>query len=361
MRVGILGGGQLARMLALAGHPLGLTFVVLDPAADACAGVVAKHLQAGFDDASAWDELANRTDLVTYEFENLPAESVARIARTKPVYPSAEALALSRDRLKEKTMFRELGIETASFVAVDDETGLRGAIGTIGVPAVLKTRTLGYDGKGQCVIRRADDLETAWRELGGVPCILESLVPFQREVSVIAVRSRHGETAFYPVAENTHRDGILRTTVVLPDDPSQQQAEQMAGLLLDRMQYVGVLALELFDTGDGLLANEIAPRVHNSGHWTIDGAETSQFENHLRAILGLPLGDCSVLGAAAMVNFIGGMPRTADVLAVHGAHLHDYGKQPRQGRKVGHANLRAQNAAALLPGIERLQALAANV
>ncbi len=359
MKVGILGGGQLARMLALAGHPLGVSCVVLDPAADACSHVVAGQVLGAYADTEGLDQLAAQADVITYEFENPPAESVSHLAEQLPVYPSAAALAVARDRLQEKTLFRELGIGTPDFAAVDSLSDLEAAVARIGVPSVLKTRTLGYDGKGQYVLREGVDLAAVWQETRGVPCILESFVPFVREISALAVRGRKGDTAFYPVTENTHERGILRVSVPRADDPMQVQAETYARLLLERLDYVGVLALELFDTGDGLLANEMAPRVHNSGHWTLDGAVTSQFENHVRAVAGLPLGLCALCyPAVAMVNFIGTMPEHDAVLSIAGAHLHAYGKTGRPGRKVGHATICGADAESMLHGLRQLQALA---
>ena len=354
MKIGILGGGQLARMLALAGYPLGLDFVVLEPAQDACAAPMAGHLQASYDDPQALEALAGQVDLVTYEFESVPADAVEQLGASLPVYPPANALATARDRNNEKNLFNELGIETAPFAEVHDLAGLEQAVEQVGLPAILKTRTLGYDGKGQQVIRPGDSLETAWKAVGEVPCVLEGFVDFDREVSIIAVRSVSGELAFYPLAENVHKDGILRLSTCLHDDSHQPLAEDYAQRVLERLDYVGVLAIEFFQVGDRLLANEMAPRVHNSGHWTIEGAETSQFENHLRAILGLPLGSTAPQGYAAMVNLIGDLPDGKAVLAVEKAHLHLYGKAPRAGRKIGHVTLRESSAERLHAALDSL-------
>ena len=339
MRVGILGGGQLARMLALSGYPLGLDFTVLEPAPDACAAPLGRHLQADYADADALARLAAECEVVTYEFENVPAEAVSRLQKDRPVCPPPHALAAARDRLLEKTLFNQLDIETAPFAQVDDDASLAAAIDQVGLPAVLKTRTLGYDGKGQVVIRHADQAADAWQAIGRVPAILEGFVPFDREVSLIAVRSRTGELAFYPLSLNHHLDGILRLSFSLAGDPMQARAEAYAQRLLERLDYVGVLAIEFFQVKERLLANEMAPRVHNSGHWTIEGAVTSQFENHLRAILGWPLGDTAATGRAAMVNLIGELPEGSALLKVPGLHLHLYGKAPRPGRKLGHLTL----------------------
>jgi 5-(carboxyamino)imidazole ribonucleotide synthase len=267
-----------------------------------------------------------------------------------PVYPPALALETAQDRLAEKQLFERLAIPLPGYVAVTTLADLRAAVDRLGLPAILKTRRLGYDGKGQAVIRAGDDLAAVWESLGGAPCVLEQRISLRRELSVLAVRGRDGETAFYPLTENVHRDGILRTSIApAPDTAGQLQAtaEGYARRILTALEYVGVLALELFvDDRDGrLLANEIAPRVHNSGHWTMEGAETSQFENHLRAVLGWPLGSTAARGHPAMVNLIGSAPSTDALLAIPGAHLHLYSKSPRPGRKIGHVNVAAETPA----------------
>ena len=358
MKVGILGGGQLARMLALAGQPLGMETVFLDPAEDACAASAARQIHGAYDAGERVRELASGAAAVTYDLEAVPEATIDLLSSLSAVHPNPDALATTRDRLREKTLFREQGIPTAPFASVDSQQDLEAAVADIGLPAVLKTRTFGYDGKGQKVLREEADLAGACSELGNGPLLLEGMVDFQREVSIIAVRGRDGTTACYPLAENHHRDGILRVSVSRPGDPFQAQAEDCIGALLQALDYVGVLALELFQAGDTLLANEMAPRVHNSGHWTIEGAETSQFENHLRAITGLPLGSTDPVGFAGMVNFIGDMPDTAAVLAQPHAHLHDYAKAPRPGRKLGHATVRAESDKAREAGLQALQSLA---
>ncbi len=355
MRVGILGGGQLARMLALAGLPLGVRCLCLDPAPDACAGAVAEQVIGGYDDPEALARLAERVEVITYEFENVPETAVAFLANRLPVFPGGGALAIARDRLREKNLFQQLGIATPSFAAVESREDLHRAADRLGLPAVLKTRTLGYDGKGQRVLREPGDLVAAWEQLGGVPLILESFVTFEREVSIIAARGRNGDMVFYPLAENEHREGILRLSQSRPDDPLASRAREQIRRLLTHLNYVGILALELFQSGDSLLANEMAPRVHNSGHWSIEGAETSQFENHLRAILDLPLGAADPVGHAAMLNFIGEIPASKPILAIPGAHLHLYQKAARPGRKLGHVTLRAETPAQLA---EKLKTMA---
>lgn len=347
MKIGVIGGGQLGRMLALAGTPLGMSFAFLDPAPDACAQALGEHIRADYDDKEHLRRLADEVDLVTFEFESVPAETVAFLSQFVPVYPSAESLRIARDRWFEKSMFKGLGIPTPEFADIKSQADLDAAVAAIGLPAVLKTRTLGYDGKGQKLLRKPVDVAGAFAELGSVPCILEGFVPFTGEVSLIAVRGRDGETCFYPLVHNTHESGILRLSVASSHHPLQALAEDYVGRVLEKLDYVGVLAFEFFEVDGGLKANEIAPRVHNSGHWTIEGAECSQFENHLRAVAGLPLGSTAKLGESAMLNFIGEVPEVAKVIAVEDCHLHHYGKAFKAGRKVGHATLRCPDRATL--------------
>lgn len=357
--VGVLGAGQLGRMLAQAGHALGLRFLFVDPTPGSPAGQIAEQIVAPYTDESALARLAE-CDVVTFEFESVPAAAAEWLTTRVRVHPPPRALDVAQDRVREKTEFQELGIPTADFAEVDDAASLEKAIVKVGLPAVLKTRRLGYDGKGQQVIRERSQALEALTALGGSGLILESFVPFARELSLLAVRSRSGELRFYPLVENTHRDGILRETLAPAPNLSPalvEQAESHASRLLGELDYVGVLALELFDVNGKLLANEIAPRVHNSGHWSIDGARTSQFENHLRAILDLPLGDASALCPSAMINFIGSIPDAKAVLAIPDTHLHVYGKEPRPGRKVGHATVRAPDPRTLAERTEALKAL----
>jgi 5-(carboxyamino)imidazole ribonucleotide synthase len=361
MKVGVLGAGQLARMIALAGVPLGLEFIFLDPSADACANRLGEALIGDYNDPALLAKLAERADVVTYEFENVPADVAEFLASHTQVHPSPKALAVAQDRLLEKSFFHDIGIPTPTYAAVDSFESLKQAMVTLGYPAILKSRTLGYDGKGQALLKSADDLKQAWEQLQGAPAVVEAFVPFKREVSIIAVRSVSGEVVFYPLSENLHRGGILRVSECRADDPTQKQAESYVSRLLEALDYVGVLALELFEVDGQLLANEFAPRVHNSGHWTIEGAETSQFENHLRAILDLPLGSTAPVDNAAMVNFIGGLPKTEELLAIPHAHLHLYDKSPRKGRKVAHATLRAESAEQLSGLVKQLAALADQV
>jgi len=339
MKIGILGGGQLAQMLAQAGTPLGMEFMFLCPNPDACAAPLGQHLCRPFDDPEALEELGRWADVATFEFENVPARILETLDKYTRIYPPAIALATAQDRLKEKRAFDQLGIPVPGYAAVDDADGLEQAVQRLGLPAVLKTRSEGYDGKGQAVLRETADLKGVWERLGGVPMILETLVPFRREVSIIAVRNAEGEVRFYPLNENYHREGILRLSLSLDGDPWQRRAEEYIERLLQHLDYVGTLALELFQTGDGLLANEIAPRVHNTGHWTIEGTRSSQFENHIRAVAGLPLGDTGLARPAAMVNLIGQLPSLDAIAQVPGSVPHIYGKAERPGRKLGHVTL----------------------
>ncbi len=361
MIVGVLGAGQLARMIALAGYPLGVKFVFLDPSADACANSLGEHLHGAYDDPRLLAELAERADVVTYEFENVPAQVAEFLATHTQVHPAPKALAVAQDRLIEKTFFNNIDIPTPAYAAIDSLESLELAMTNIGWPAIIKSRTMGYDGKGQSLLKTPDDLVSAWTLLQGVPAIVEAFVPFNREVSIIAARSASGEMVFYPLSENVHRNGILRVSHSCANDPMQAQAEAYISRLMTALDYVGVLALELFEVNGELIANEFAPRVHNSGHWTIEGAETSQFENHLRAILDLPLGATTAAGKAAMVNFIGGLPVTEELLAIPHAHLHLYDKAPRKGRKVAHATIRTETTEQLNELVMQVSALADQV
>jgi 5-(carboxyamino)imidazole ribonucleotide synthase len=360
--VGILGGGQLARMLALSGAPLGLRFRVLDTVADACAGQFAPLIVGDYRDESALAEFASQVDVATFDFENVPAESAQWLSERVPVFPNPRALAVAQDRLAEKTLFRELGIPVPDFADVPDRAALDAAVATIGTPCILKTRRLGYDGKGQFRIKAPADVDAAWAALGAqaasVGLILEGFVPFERELSVVAVRGRDGEFRAWPLTENWHVDGVLSASLAPArvDADMAARAFAHARALAEALDYVGVFALELFCRDGVLLANELAPRVHNSGHWTIEGSETSQFQNHLRAVLGLPLGDTRMVGVACMLNWIGAMPDANAVLREPGGHWHDYGKEPRAGRKVGHATLRADAPAELAEALARVGA-----
>lgn len=361
MLIGILGGGQLGRMLALAGYPLGLSFRCLETTADAPAGPLCDLQVGSFTDETALARFVDGLDLVTYEFENVPVASAEWLTHHRPVYPPPQALAAAQERLAEKNFFTQLSIPTPRFCAIDESGQIDAALKEIGLPAVLKTRRMGYDGKGQLHIQKLEDAKHAWERLGGVPLILEEWIAFDREVSILAVRSRTDEVAFYPLVENHHRGGILRKSLAPAPGLTpelQKQAEQYAKAVLQALQYVGVLAIEFFQVGNRLLANEMAPRVHNSGHWTIEGAVTSQFENHWRALLGWPLGATATTGSVGMLNLIGHLPDPTALLQYPGLHLHQYGKQPHPGRKVGHVTIVAPDeksrTAALAPLVQLL-------
>ena len=359
MTIGILGGGQLGYMLALAGYPLGLRFRFLDPSPEAPVGRIAQRVTADFDDEAALEKFASGLELVTYEFENVPVAATRFLSERVPVFPPPAALEVAQDRLKEKALFRKLGIATTEFAPVHNLKSLDAAVAAIGLPAVLKTSRFGYDGKGQWILRRGADVDKLRIEIAGVfakapnmngahpsqdsaPFILERFIPFTRELSILGVRARNGDIVFYLLVQNRHHGGILRLSIAPAPSLApglQREAEDIARRILTELDYTGVLAIEFFEYQGRLVANEMAPRVHNSGHWTIEGAVTSQFENHLRAVLDLPLGSTKVYGFAAMLNLIGETPESAQVLAIPGAHLHLYGKSPRPGRKLGHITL----------------------
>ena len=337
MRIGIVGAGQLGRMMALAGIPLGIEFTMYDTHADVPGAAVADIVTGRFDDLKKLARFAKGVDVVTFDWENVPVASARAIARLRPVWPPPRALEVAQDRLSEKRIFRRFGIPVAPFAAVDSGADLARAIEALGAPGILKTRRLGYDGKGQARIRRGRDAAEAFERLGGRPLIYERFVNFTREVSLVAVRDRAGRVECYPLVENEHANGILAVTrAPYVDARLQRAAERNHRRLFSALGYAGVLCVEYFVERGRLVANEMAPRVHNSGHWTIEGAETSQFENHVRAIAGLPLGGTEPRGHAVMVNVIGTKPRAREVLRLPGLHWHDYGKDPRPGRKLGH-------------------------
>ena len=355
MTVGIVGAGQLGRMLALAGYPLGQDFLFLDRSADTPGAKVAPTLCGEFTDRRLLRTLARRSEVITFDWENVSVESLAALGRGVRIAPPLAALAASQDRLAEKHLFDRLGIPTTRYAAVDSRAALLRALARIGLPGVLKTRRMGYDGKGQAVLRSREDVDAALAMLDGQPAIYEEFVPFDFEVSILGARSTRGEIAIYPLNGNLHRDGILRITRA-PWGTSALQRRAAAHLrrMLEHFDYAGMLNIEFFVRRGRLIANETAPRVHNSGHWTIEGAQTSQFENHLRAILGLPLGRTGARGHCAMVNLIGTMPPRDALLAIPGLHLHDYAKAPRPGRKLGHCTLVASGPAARERALRRL-------
>lgn len=341
MSIGIIGAGQLGRMMALAGYPLGQRFTFLDKSEETPGAQVGDIVLGDFMQADDIRRLASQVELLTYDVENVPVEALREAAGDTPVHPAPAILEAAQDRLHEKAAFARHGIETAPHQAVDSRDGLVAAIDELGLPAMLKRRRMGYDGRGQMLIREEADIDRAWEHLSGAPLILEGFVDFDREISLIGVRNRSGDTRFYPLTENDHEDGILRQSVAPATGASELQAEAERHLadLMEAHGYAGVLTVEYFEKNGRLIANEMAPRVHNSGHWTIEGAATSQFENHLRGILDLPLGSTAPRGHAAMINCLGRMPALEPVIRFDDTHYHDYGKGPRPRRKLGHITI----------------------
>lgn len=358
-RIGIIGAGQLGRMMALAGYPLGIEPVFVDTKADSPGGQVGRIHVAPLDDETALERLAGEVDVITFDIENVSVDSLRRLAARVPVHPHPDAVEVAQDRLAEKRLFQSLSIPTAPFVAISRQEDLERATDELPFPVVLKARRLGYDGRGQRMVKEPSALEVAWRDIGEVAALAEGWVRFDNELSLIAVRGADEAPRFYPLTENRHRDGILIHSLAPYDDGNLQAiAERWLTAIMERFDYRGVLTVEFFNTRDGLVANEMAPRVHNSGHWTIEGATTSQFESHMRAVLGWPLGETTARCHAAMVNFLGGMPPRLDLLRLAGAHLHDYGKSPRPARKLGHATIVDPDRARLLARLEPVLALA---
>lgn len=356
--IGVLGGGQLGRMLALAGIPMGVRFRFLESKRPCPADAVGTVIRASYDDQSALNSFSDGLDLVTYEFENVPVSAVEALASSTIVRPGSEALEMAQDRLREKEGFERLAIATNRYKAAETREEVEAALEEIGLPAVVKTRRMGYDGKGQAIIRAEADLKDAWSSLGGEPLLVESFVDFERELSLVGVRSRDGAFLAYPLVENVHVNGILYTTEAPASNVPkelQRKAEDAMLRLMEDLQYVGVMAVEFFQVGEELLANEMAPRVHNSGHWTLDGAVTSQFENHLRAILGLPLGGTESKGTTVMLNLLGGSPRLETVIGEPRAHLHLYDKRSRPGRKVGHINVVSYDAESAWEVVKKME------
>jgi 5-(carboxyamino)imidazole ribonucleotide synthase len=338
--VGVVGAGQLGRMMALAGYPLGLDCLFLDRSATSPGGQVAPILVGDLEDPGRLLELASRSDVVTFDWENISGSALAPLERLTTLRPPRAALETSQDRLLEKALFTRLKIPVAAHAAVDTRQDLVRATQTLGLPGILKTRRLGYDGKGQAVIRTTAAADAAWNSMGGAGLIYEAFQPFTREVSLVAARSAAGRIVYYPLAANTHAGGVLRYSVApYRSAPLERAARKHLKKVLEALDYVGVLTIEFFVVGGRLIANEMAPRVHNSGHWTIEGSVTSQFENHLRAIADLPLGSTRTLGHSAMINFLGELPDRERLLRIEGLAYHDYGKEPRPGRKVGHCTI----------------------
>lgn len=359
--VGLLGGGQLGLMLAEAALPLGIRCVFLEDAANCPARLLGKVYST-----EQFEDFAQACDVFTLEFENTPLPSAQWLQDHKTLYPPAHALHIAQDRLNEKNLFNQLGIQTVPFMAVNSQADIERAAQDLGLPLVLKTTRGGYDGKGQFVLNTLEQIGDAWATLGEAtqtaPLIAEGFIHFIREVSIIAVRGQTGEIRYYPLVQNEHHHGILaKTTVPAPNsDNLTAQAQDNIKKLLQHLNYVGVLTLELFVTPDGLLANEIAPRVHNSGHWSIEGAVCSQFENHMRAVAGLPLGDTSVVKPSVMLNVIGQYPDLAQVLAIDGVHVHNYDKEEREGRKIGHITVMPTDSSQLNQTVAKVVALLPN-
>ncbi len=338
--IGILGGGQLGMMLAAAALPLGYRCVFLEDADFAPASLYGQVFKT-----SELDAFIKASDVFTLEFENTPADTAAMLGSLTDkggLFPPAVALDVAQDRLKEKSLFNALDIATVPFIAVHSVDDIQTAVAKLGLPLVLKTTRGGYDGKGQFVLRDAADIATAWDEIGGgAPLIAEGFINFSREVSIIAVRAKDGQIRYYPLVENVHTSGILAKTTAPAPDSAHLSAQAQANIekLMNHLDYVGVMALELFVTDAGLLANEIAPRVHNSGHWSIEGAHCSQFENHIRAVVGLPLGDTSCVHPSVMLNIIGKYPDAKKLTAIDGVHYHHYHKSERAARKIAHVTV----------------------
>ena len=359
-RVGIIGGGQLALMLAESVEHMGVRCTVLDPSNQCCASAACEQIVRDYNDEEALKKLASCSDVITYEFENVPAAAGAVISPLRHIHPNPDALRYAQDRHLERTMFSELGIAIPNYRPVDDVESLESALEELGTPAILKARSLGYDGKGQVLINDASTAAEAFATIGAVPAILDQFVEFERELSIIATRSINGDIACYPLSANVHRGGILRVSKAPAREVNEhlvEQAQHAARQILNRFEYVGTIAVEFFQIGTGegatLVANEIAPRVHNTGHWTIEGAQTSQFENHMRAVMGMELGSSDPIGHSAMVNIIGDEPRPGALESMPEAHVHMYGKAPRAGRKIGHVTLNAPSEGELDALLER--------
>ena len=363
MLIGVLGAGQLGQMLGQAAVNLGARMRFYDPAPNGPASAVGEQHTGEWSDFTALEHFCKGLDACTFEFENVPAATLEFVAARIPTHPSVHALTTGQDRANEKQVFSQIGFEVPPYALVDSESGLHQAALKVGLPAILKSRRFGYDGKGQAVVRSAEDLTPAWNAIGQRSAILEAFVPFTRELSIIAARSASGEIVTYPLTENVHTGGIL-TRSLAPATVSRATAEiaaQRVRALLEALNYRGTLAIEMFEVlttnGPVLIPNEFAPRVHNTGHWTIEGAVTSQFENHIRAVLGLPLGDPSPRGHAGMLNLIGTHPTLQALAQVSGAALHLYGKEPRPGRKLGHATAVDSTRAGVLARLESLSKL----
>jgi len=356
MRLGIIGGGQLARMLALAAYPLGINCICIDKQKDACGGQVMPLQVIDFNDKEALKAFASSVDVLTYETENLSLSAVEILAEYGNLLPHVNAIGDAQDRYTEKSLLKDLQIPTAQFFPINAVAELPVALNELGYPAVLKTRHGGYDGRGQFIIKNLQDVDIAWQQINHNSLILEQFINYEFEVSLIAVRSQQGEIRYYPLTRNKHHNGILIQSDAPFENPIlKNQAQHYMEALLTKLNYVGILTIEFFVCNNQLIANEIAPRVHNSGHWTIEGAETSQFENHVRAIMGLPLGSTESTGFSRLFNCIGKEPAISDILQIDNAHYHHYGKSPREGRKVAHINVHDMDEVHLEQSAELVQ------
>lgn len=358
--LGILGGGQLGRMLAIAALQLGVRSRTFDPSSQACAKAASELIVGEYDDFSALDRFCTGATQCSYEFENVPLAAAEFIQKRSLLAPGLEALKISQDRLFEKKFFSELGIPTVEYRAAETLGELSSEVNSMLATGavVVKTRRQGYDGKGQLTCRSSTDFESGSSSLGAGPWVIERRIDFRREISIIAARSKKGELAVYPLVQNVHGDGILRHSALASVTPAEiKQAHAYITAMLERLNYVGVITLELFDLGDKLIANEFAPRVHNSGHWTIECAQTSQFENHVRAVLGLPLGSTELVSDFQMFNLVGTFPTPEAVLNIPGAHLHLYGKSPRAGRKIGHITVSGKSESELTARAQAIRAI----
>ena len=343
--MGIVGAGQLGQMLALAAYPLGLRCTFLDRSADAPGAQVAPILLGDLENPVRLSELAARSDVLTFDWENISGSALAPLEKSALIRPPRAALETSQDRILEKRLFSRLKIPVAAHAAVDSKDDLVRTVNRLRLPGVLKTRRMGYDGKGQFVLRNAGQIDDAWDAIGTAGLIYEKFQEFSREISLVGARSATGATVFYPLSANSHTGGILRHSVApFADARLERTARSYLKRVMGALDYIGVLAMEFFVVKGRLIANEMAPRVHNSGHWTIEGCVTSQFENHLRAICDLPLGSTRPVGHTAMVNFLGTLPDRDRLLAIDGLAFHDYGKQPRPGRKLGHCTILRSSA-----------------
>lgn len=355
--IGILGDGQLARMLSLAAYPLNIHTLALSLSDTSQGHGVTPLCTGSMNNLSDLKQFCAQVDIITFETENIPLEIAKICSQRKNFQPSADILKVAQDRLLEKELFTQLQIPTTHYFSIESKNDLTQALNKVGFPAVLKTRRMGYDGKGQAIIYDMPSAYSAFENLKEQELILESFIKFDMEVSIIAVRNSY-ESKFYPLTKNEHQNGILFCSQPLPKNHSlHPHAEKYAQLILEHFNYKGCFALEFFVRGDQLIANEMAPRVHNSGHWTIEGSYTSQFENHIRAILDLPLGNCEARSLAAMINCVGSIPQKQVILAEKNVHLHDYGKAPRQNRKLGHITLIGENSALFAQQLQRLKEL----